>query len=61
MTAPAAREPAGYGGLFHVSGTAVFAEIAAKLATERGEAITRGMRTLLGDQVLGHIASGRDA
>ena len=58
MAAPAARKAARYAGLFHVSGAAVFAEIAAKLAAERGETVAGWMRTLLGNQVLGHIASG---
>ena len=61
MTAAAARKTAGYAGLFYVSGAAVFAEIAAVLVAERGEAVAGRMRTLLGHQVLGHIASGTDA
>jgi hypothetical protein len=44
-----------------VSGAAVFAEIAAILAAERGEAIAGRVRTLLGYEVLGHIPSGSDA
>jgi hypothetical protein len=61
MTTATARKTAGDAGLFHVGGSAVFAEITAVLAAERGKAVARGMRTLLGNQVLGHIASGRDA
>ena len=59
MTAPTAREAAGYAGLFHMRGAAVFAEVAAVLAAERGEAVAGWMRTLLGNQVLGHVASAR--
>jgi len=55
MTAAAARKTAGYASLFHVSGAAVFAEIAAILVAERGEAIAGRVRTLLGYEVLGHI------
>ena len=57
MTAAAARKPTGNAGFLDVRGSAIFAEVPAILAAERGEAITGGMRALLGNKLLGHDAS----